>query len=293
MRLALQICATLLLLTALPALVWAEDSELTEAETPQSSLAQDQDRPTVDPPPVGASAVSPVALEFDDDPLLDAEFDASFEFGEEQIVSDPFERTNRVLFRFNRGVQRWVLSPITKSYQFGVPGPIRQGLRRALVNINSPAVLVNDLLQFRFKDAGQTLGRFVLNTTVGWGGLFDVGVEAGWEYHTSDFGQTLARMGVVSGPYLVVPILGPNTMRDGFGDIVDIMFQPLTYLMGPAPNLFLGGGRGFTEFEARASAMEALEGSSVDYYAALRSAYIQNRKAEVELPDEREFEGTE
>ena len=130
----------------------------------------------------------------------------------------------------------------------------------------------------------------MLNSTVGIGGLFDVGVEAGWEYHAADFGQTLARVGVVSGPYLVVPVLGPNTLRDGLGDLVDILFQPLTYLVGPAPNLFLGGGRGFAELEAKTAAMEALEGSSVDYYAALRSAYMQNRRAEVELPDERGFE---
>jgi phospholipid-binding lipoprotein MlaA len=225
-----------------------------------------------------------------DDPLLDAEFDEGFESGDQQIVSDPFEKMNRVLFKFNRSIHKFVLSPITKSYRFVVPELARRGVRRVLINLNSPSILVNDMLQLRFRDAGETLGRFVLNSTVGFGGLFDVGVEAGWDAHSADFGQTLARIGVVSGPYLVVPILGPNTLRDGVGDMVDILFQPLTYLVGPSLNLFIGGGRGFVELETKASAMEALEGSSVDYYAALRSAYIQNRNAEVGLPSERGFD---
>jgi phospholipid-binding lipoprotein MlaA len=222
------------------------------------------------------------------DPLLDAEFDDGF--ADSQEIHDPFENTNRTLFDFNQGVDRWVLSPITRGYQFVMPEPARQSIRRALMNLNSPSILVNDLLQLRFKDAGETLGRFILNTTIGMGGLFDVGAEAGWDYHSADFGQTLARAGVGSGPYLVLPVFGPNTLRDGLGDVVDVFLQPLTYLIGPAPNLMIGTGRGLAEFEAHAATLEALEESSVDYYAALRSAYIQNRRAEISDTDEDSFE---
>jgi len=231
------------------------------------------------------AAVDPVAAAEDFDPLLDAQFDENLDFGQSGSASDPFEKTNRVVLGFNQGLNRWVLTPITRGYRFVVPEPARQGVRRALTNLNAPSTLVNDLLQLRFRDAGETLGRFLLNSTLGIGGVFDVGVEAGWEHHSSDFGQTLARVGVGSGPYLVLPLFGPNTLRDGVGDLVDIMFQPLTYLIGPTPNLMIGTGRGFAELEANSTALEALEESSVDYYAALRSAYTQNRRAEVEPPE--------
>ncbi len=304
---ALQAWAMLVLLMAVPLLASADAIESGSAEPvqrslPPVSLAKDASEnsgvaiepargsPAPVPAAAGASDVSVVEIDAVEDPLLDAEFDEAFESGDQQTVADPFENLNRVLFKFNRGMHRMVLSPITKSYQFVAPEQVRKGVRRILINFNSPSTLVNDLLQFRVKDAGETLGRFLLNSTIGFGGLFDVAVEAGWKHHSADFGQTLARIGVDSGPYLVVPILGPNTVRDGLGGIVDLMFQPLTYLVGPSLNLFIGGGRGFVELETNAAAMEALEGSSVDYYAALRSAYIQNRRAEVELPSARGFE---
>ena len=191
------------------------------------------------------------------------------------------------LAAFNRS--RIVSCPrITPFRRFVVPEVARRGLRRMFVNFNSPSTLVNDLLQFRFADAGQILGRFLLNTSLGIGGIFDVGVEAGWEHHDSDFGQTLARMGVGSGPYLMIPELGPNTVRDGFGNIVDVFLQPLTYLIGPTPNLWIGTGSGFTRFEENGRALRALEESSVDYYAALRSAYLQARAAHVRSPADRD-----
>lgn len=217
-------------------------------------------------------------------PAADLEYDAFYDddfLDQAAPTNDPFEGTNRVFFQFNRGFDRFLLSPVTRAYRFAVPEPARQGLRRVFINLNSPSVLVNDLLQLRIRDAGETLGRFILNTTLGIGGLMDVGEAAGWKHHDADFGQTLAKFGVGPGPYLVLPIFGPNTLRDGLGDIVDIAFQPLTYLIGPTPNIAIGTGSGFTTLEAMGPAMEALEESSVDYYAALRSAYLQNRSAQV------------
>ena len=215
----------------------------------------------------------------------DAEYSAlleeEFNFGEDLSPNDPFESANRAFLNFNRRLDRYLLSPMTRGYRFLVPEVARRGMRRAFINLNSPSILVNDLLQLRFVDAGQTLGRFLLNTSLGIGGIFDVGVEAGWHHHDSDFGQTLARLGVGSGPYLVLPVLGPNTVRDGLGDIVDVLFHPLTYVIGPTPNVWIGTGSGFTRLEANGPAMRALEESSVDYYAALRSAFLQSRAAQV------------
>jgi phospholipid-binding lipoprotein MlaA len=216
-----------------------------------------------------------------DDSEYDDFFADDFEFGEETATNDPFEGTNRAVLTFNRGLSRHVFDPMIRGYRFVVPGPARRGVRRAFTNFKTPSTLVNDLLQLRFKDAGQTLGRFVLNTTIGFGGIFDVGIEAGWEHHESDFGQTLGRLGVGAGPYLVVPIMGPNTVRDGFGGVVDLFFQPLTYLIGPIESIVLGVSGGFTTLDARGSALKALEDSSVDFYSALRSAYLQSRAAHI------------
>lgn len=216
----------------------------------------------------------PTSLEYD--PF----FEDEFEFDVPEIY-DPFEPTNRVVLMFNRGVDTVVLDPLTRGYRFVVPEPARDAIRRVFQNLNSPSILVNQVLQLRFRDAGETFGRFVLNSSIGWGGLFDVALEAGWERQEADFGQTLALVGVGPGPYLVLPILGPNTVRDGVGDIVDRAMQPLTYLIGPTPSLVIGTGSGFTTRAAKAEALNALKESSVDYYAALRSAYLQNRAAQI------------
>ncbi len=233
--------------------------------------------------PTGGSASSVSAI---DDPEYDDFFADEFEFGEEAAPNDPFEGTNRSMLTFNRGLSRHFFDPLIRGYRFAIPKPARRGIHRVFVNLKTPSTLINDLLQLRFKDAAQTLGRFVLNTTIGFGGIFDVAIEAGWEHHEADFGQTLGRLGVGSGPYLVVPVFGPNTVRDGFGGIVDLFFQPLTYLIGPVHNIVLGASSGFTTLDARDAAMKALEESSVDYYAALRSAFLQSRAAHIRIDEQ-------
>jgi len=197
------------------------------------------------------------------------------------LVPDPIEPLNRKFFEFNDKVDQYLLLPVTNVYQFLVPSPVRASIRRAFRNIQAPIFLVNNLLQFRFRDAAETFGGFVLNTTAGVGGLFDPGAEVGWTLHPADFGQTLGVFGVKSGPYLVFPLLGPSTLRDGFGDLVDRAFDPLTYLLGMGDLIFIGGSSGFVTREANAKAIETLRSSSVDYYAAMRSAYTQSREGRI------------
>ena len=233
--------------------------------------------------PVSAGAASESA-DLDFDALLEEEFDLAH--GE--APNDPFEPVNRGLLKFNQLVDRLLFDPLTKTYRFFVPEPARRSIRRAFVNLNAPVVLVNDLLQLRFRDAAETLGCFVLNSTVGMAGLFDAGKEAGWKMRHADFGQTLAKIGVGAGPYLVLPILGPSTLRDGFGEVVDQVMHPLTYLVGPGQMIMFGGGSGFTMLDAHADALDALEEASIDYYAALRSVYLQNRHAQIWGEDEYE-----
>jgi phospholipid-binding lipoprotein MlaA len=273
------------LLVAVSAHTGAARADATEPAPPAGAEGPAIEAPTAEP-----AIEPPTADELD--PLFSDEFDDELEFGDGMESADPFESTNRKVFVFNRGVETVFIDPVTKGYRFVVPEVARKGIHRAFLNLNSPRTLVNDLLQLRFVDAAETLGRLVLNTTIGLGGLFDAGAAAGWERHESDFGQTLAVYGVDSGPYLVIPIFGPSTVRDGFGSIVDLAFQPLNYILGPTElltHLYINSGRGLVTIDSVHDEMKALENSSVDYYAALRSAYLQSRRATIEgldSPDE-------
>jgi phospholipid-binding lipoprotein MlaA len=137
-------------------------------------------------------------------------------------------------------------------------------------------------LQVRFGNAGVTTGRFVVNSTVGVIGLFDFARCEGLHYHNADFGQTLALYGIDSGPYLMLPVFGPSNVRDLLGDLVDGFFHPARYLLGPPQLLTYGGGAGLATRERHYLELNELEKSAIDFYAALRNAYYQARKAEIE-----------
>jgi len=198
---------------------------------------------------------------------------------------DPFEGWNRRVFRFNLGVDRWAIEPVTRAYSYAVPEAGRHAVRRFFDNLNTPVVLANDLLQGELRAAGVTAYRFTLNSTVGVGGLFDPASALGAERHDADFGQTLALAGAPSGPYLVVPLFGPTTVRDAVGTLGNFFFRPTTYLLAGADQFYYmtiyGGSVGVVAREANADGIRLLESSSVDYYAAMRSAYYQTRIAEI------------
>jgi phospholipid-binding lipoprotein MlaA len=212
------------------------------------------------------------------DPLFDDDF---FDL-DAPGVYDPFETGNRAIFGFNQQVDRFVWTPITDGYRFLVPEPARRGVRRFFGNLNTPVFVVNHILQLRFLNAGETLGAFVFNSTFGLAGFLDAAGRVGLDRMPADFGQTLALVGVGAGPYLVIPFIGPSTVRDGFGSLVDRMFHPFTYVLGLYPQLMLGGGVGVSRLEAAADKLEALEESAVDFYAVLRSAYWQAREESID-----------
>jgi phospholipid-binding lipoprotein MlaA len=201
---------------------------------------------------------------------------------------DAFENSNRSVFAFNRRVDQWVLDPMTKGYRYAVPKPVRVAFSRVFINLGSTKTLVNDLLQLEWADASVTVTRLLLNSSVGIGGLFDVATKLGIEGHESDFGQTLALAAVPSGPYLVLPVLGPATIRDGLGTVIDGFFQPTYYIIGPA-NLLIGpteillysGTSGISTRDRHFLELKALEASSVDFYSALRNGYYQQRIDEI------------
>ncbi len=201
---------------------------------------------------------------------------------------DPLEPMNRGTFWVNNSLDRALFDPVTRVYRFITPTAFREALQRFIWNFNSPAVLANDLLQGQWRAAGTTTERFLLNTAFGLAGFFDPAGCWGIERHHADFGQTLARWGVPSGPYLMIPILGPTTARDGIGDVVGLAFRPTTYLLAGADLLYYsaiyGSGSGLTEREQHADDLRRLRDSSVDYYAALRNAYYQARVAQIAGP---------
>jgi phospholipid-binding lipoprotein MlaA len=197
---------------------------------------------------------------------------------------DPYERMNRRTLAFNGHVDDWVISPMSRAYDWALPRLVRTGFRNFFTNLEAPAQLVNDLLQGQWHDARSTVARFTINTVAGFAGFVDTASCVGIASHSSDFGQTLARGGVGSGPYLILPVIGPTTVRDGFGDLVDAALNPAIYLLAPVSPFVTAsieeGSSGFTERAARDGDLRQLRATSVDYYAALRSAYSQNRMAE-------------
>ena len=194
---------------------------------------------------------------------------------------DPFEKFNRGVLAFNNVMDKFVMDPITIGYRFIFPEPVRRSIERFFDNVNSTQTLVNDLFQLEWKDASLTTGRLLVNSTVGLGGLFDPAARMGMPSHGSDFGQTLAIAGAPSGPYFMLPLLGPSNVRDGLGIGVDAIFHPTFFILGGTDVLFFSGSSGLTERARHYDELKALEESSIDFYAALRSGYFQNREAEI------------
>ncbi|MFN3077588.1 MAG: VacJ family lipoprotein [Alphaproteobacteria bacterium] len=219
---------------------------------------------------LGACATPPVS-----DPEALAEF---------QETNDPIEPTNRAVFAFNDAADRYVFEPAARGYRDYVPDRVRIGIRNILTNLSEPLVFVNDVLQLEGQRAADTVGRFILNSTTGVLGLFDLADMGGTPHHKSDFGMTLASWGTPEGPYLVLPLFGPSNVRDGAGKGVDFIIDP-TNLLGPAVPLAGSIGKAAVEGvdtrEMYLDTLADLKKTSIDYYASLRSLYRQHRKAEV------------
>jgi len=206
-------------------------------------------------------------------------------------ANDPFEPANRAVFNFNLAADRAVIAPAAHAYRDVVPSTARTGVRNFLTNLNQPVVFMNLLLQGRPGDAFATASRFGLNTIVGVGGLFDVASEAEISRHDTDFGLTLGRWGVESGPYLVLPFMGPSSVRDGFGRFVDRYPHPTYWVEDIRETEAIWVYRGIYALDVRLQLDEtfaSLERSAIDPYVQLRSVYRQNRTAA--LGQQGEFE---
>lgn len=283
-------CALLLALLLAPAAARAEGADAAPPPVAAEQKACDEsagmdDRPAeaeapapaeapLETPPGADAVTAPTA---DADAALDvfaAELDAAPDY------SDPLEPLNRHILSFNRGVDYVLLDPLTRAYAFVMPDLARQSVRNLFANLNTPVVLVNDVLQLRGKDALVTTARFVINSTMGMAGLFDPATTFGLEANDANFSQTLSVAGVPTGPYLVVPLFGPTTVRDGFGGIVDLAMSPQAYVLPLLPVVIVAGSGGFAERERHQEGLDALRESSIDYYASLRSAYLESNAAD-------------
>ena len=207
-------------------------------------------------------------------------------------VYDPFESMNRTTFSINDAMDQAILEPVAKGYRAVAPQPVRDGVRNVLRNLKTPVNAANQLLQGDVEGFAGDITRGLINTVLGVGGIFDVAETAGIPYESEDFGQTLAVWGVGHGPYLVLPLMGPSSFRDATGLLVDAYADPLRiYLHNTDQNEWQYVRLGFTALEKRESVIDALDDlrkNSLDYYAAMRSAYMQYRAALVrdENPDE-------
>jgi phospholipid-binding lipoprotein MlaA len=190
---------------------------------------------------------------------------------------DPWERVNRTTFKVNMAIDHAVARPVARTYEKITPRVVRTGVSNFLDNLFYPVTMANDLLQLKFKPFGQDTGRFLMNTTIGIGGLFDPASRAGLPKNEEDLGQTFGYWGAKPGPYLMIPILGPSDVRDGIGRVGDIWLSPPHYIRNNYVSYSLWG-LGVLDARYRLLPQDKLLDEAYDPYAFLRNAYLQRRE---------------
>ena len=209
-------------------------------------------------------------------------------------VKDCFENLNRATFKFNQGLDNIIFEPLAKAYRI-LPSPVRTGTSNVLDNLSNLVTIPNNVLQGEFKKAGENTGRLIINTTLGILGIFDVANVMGFtEYEKEDYGQSLGTMGFKEGCYLVLPVLGPSTVRDTAGSLVNLLggdswynvtikndtehFQERDYYISKS-------GNGIDFRAKNIDSLDNLEKNSIDFYASVRSLYLQDRQLKITNSD--------
>jgi phospholipid-binding lipoprotein MlaA len=202
--------------------------------------------------------------------------------------SDPWERMNRGIFRFNEGLDRWVAEPAAKGMDFVLPDPVERSIGKFFVNSRIPIHFVNALLQFKPVSAVEDLTRFVINTTIGIAGFFDPATHFGLEAHREDFGQTLGYWGVPAGPYLVLPGFGPSNPRDAVGLGVDSVTTVYPYFVPFYVPISIAVGRALNWRSLNLELIAAERKAALDYYVFVRNAYLSYRENQIRDREEDE-----
>ncbi|MFC7737870.1 VacJ family lipoprotein [Roseomonas sp. GCM10028921] len=204
-----------------------------------------------------------------------------------RATNDPIEPWNRAMYDVHQAIDTAVLRPVAVAYRAVLPQPVRTGVSNVLSNLRSPVILMNDALQGETARFGTTLQRFLLNSTLGVGGILDVAKDFGLPSHTEDFGQTFAVAGVEEGPFLFIPILGPSNPRDLVGFAAGIAADPFTWLtygnrdLADTLNYIRAGTTVVSTRESLLDTLDDVQRTSLDPYATLRSAYRQQRAREI------------
>jgi len=195
-----------------------------------------------------------------------------------QTAGDPLEGYNRAMYKFNDAVDTAIVKPVAKGYDTVVPDPISHGVSNFFSNLDDITVIINDLLQGKFYQAYKDTHRFVVNTTVGVAGIFDVASLSGLNKNNEDFGQTLGVWGAEPGAYVVLPFFGPRNVRDTFGLVGDMFTDPVMYVEGDDARMAFVGTR---VVDTRANLLKAekvLDEAALDEYSYVRDAYMQRRQ---------------
>lgn len=208
---------------------------------------------------------------------------------EYEAANDPLEPLNRSIMSFNDVAQTYLLDPVAKGYRAVTTKGFRKGVRAFTANVKAPLTVVNDLLQANFAAAGKDLSRFLINTTLGFFGWFDVADRMGLAPNAQGFGTTLAVWGVPEGPYLVLPFMGPSDLRDATGMVGDYFADPKFYYMRRhdtartrAAAWGLAGTGALADYENAMDLINGSKESSLDFYAYVRSLYRQHRKKQID-----------
>ncbi len=195
--------------------------------------------------------------------------------------ADPYESMNRSIFAFNESVDKNLMKPVAEGYKFVTPGPVYIMISNFYSNLDDIAVIFNDILQLKFRNAGADSARFMINTILGMGGLVDFGTDYGFPKRLEDFGQTLGHWDVSTGPYIVLPFIGGSNMRDAPAMLVDVAANPATYMgfvaIGIAPAM--GAVAAVDTRAGLLDAEEIVDEAALDKYEFLRDAYLQRRRS--------------
>ena len=194
---------------------------------------------------------------------------------------DPWEKLNRQIYRFNQGVDRVFFKPLAITSETYVPAPITLGVKNFFSNLGDVGVAVNNLLQGKFRDSLSDSGRILVNSTMGLAGLFDVATRMGLDKHYEDFGQTLGRWGAPSGPYLVIPLFGPSSLRDSAGVVGDLALDPVVYAREAEVIVGLFILRAVNTRGELLTVTDLLEQAALDPYAFERDSWLQKRAFDI------------
>ena len=201
-------------------------------------------------------------------------------------TNDPIEPTNRLIYAANDRFDKAIFRPLAVGYRAVLPQTVRDHTHNFLGNFGMPVQMINDILQTKPRHAGDSMMRFVTNTTLGVGGIFDVATDFGWPDHDADSGMTLALWGVPTGPYLYLPLFGPSSPREGVGLGMDYMLDPFSWIGVDNTDRNLGYAKmGLSAIDERARVIDDLDkvtGQALDPYATIRSLYRQHRQSQID-----------